>query len=262
MLNPVVIVVAMNSELIQLARFLPGFEPSVDKHYQVWINTLNEQRIVMIQSGIGLTNAAAAATYAALTWEPKAMLNYGCAGAHRRDLFPGDVVVGTSAFNQGRFRFASDGSRSLLGFESSHPGDTAYKHTYPCDENLIDIALGAARDISLEPWPEHARLKGQNGRTQVVSGALATGDIWIQNPDMIDEVHGQFDSQCEDMEASAIGQIACQFGIPWLAIKDISNSEFHEQTIFDGADDPLPTEEVGKRAAQVMAATIQRLVSP
>ena len=51
--------------------------------------------VEVVVSGVGMANAAAAAEHAIARYRPRAVLNYGCAGAHRAELRIGDVVVGT-----------------------------------------------------------------------------------------------------------------------------------------------------------------------
>lgn len=257
----IVIIVAMRSELVQLNRYLPGFEPLDLRRFPAWRTTLDATEIVLLRCGIGMVSAAAATEFAITAWDPDAILNFGCAGAHRRDLFPGDVVIGTSAVHQGRFRFEPDGSIAQMAFDFTVPGEAATRQDIPCDPTLVAAAERAAKRITFASWPEPLRLTGQPDRPQIVSGPLASGDVWLQDPSRIDTVHLHFDSQCEDMEAAAIGQVCAVHRMPFLAIKDISNSEFHELTVFAGSSTPLPTDEVGKRAAHLLAETIRLMAT-
>jgi hypothetical protein len=59
------------------------------------------------------------------------------------------------------------------------------------------------------------------------------------------------------MEAAAIAHVAAIHGLPFLSVKDISNNEFHEATDLDAFTD-FPIGEVGKRAAALLTATIER----
>lgn len=74
-------------------------------------------------------------------------------------------------------------------------------------------------------------------------------------------MHQRTGSLCEDMEAAAIGQVATLHGIPFLAIKDISNSEFYIASVFEESSSALPVDEVGKRAAILLVATIERITA-
>jgi nucleoside phosphorylase len=82
----------------------------------------------------------------------------------------------------------------------------------------------------------------------------------MQDPTWLDASHQRTGSLCEDMEAAAIAQIATLHGVPFLTIKDISNNEFHVASAFDGTESELPISEVGKRAAMLIVAMIERLV--
>ena len=61
------------------------------------------------------------------------------------------------------------------------------------------------------------------------------------------------------MEASRIAAVCASFGVPFLAVKDISNNELRADT----TDSLLKVaEEIGKRAAMVVYATIAAMAEP
>ena len=70
----------------------------------------------------------------------------------------------------------------------------------------------------------------------------------------------EHDTLCEDMEAIAIGRVCQRWGIPFGSAKDISNSEILKASDLDTFSD-FPVDEVGKRAASVIAAALRQLDS-
>jgi nucleoside phosphorylase len=90
------------------------------------------------------------------------------------------------------------------------------------------------------------------------SHTRGSADIWTQHGETIQGLHGQHDSLCEEMEAAAIAQMAATFGVPFLAVKDISNNELQVVTNLDDGGDILlhVQEEIGLRAALVVEALI------
>jgi nucleoside phosphorylase len=75
----IVVICALEFEAAHLRGMLAGAEWPVE----------------VVVCGTGMANAAAAAEEVIARTSPRAVLNYGCAGAHRADLQIGDIVVGT-----------------------------------------------------------------------------------------------------------------------------------------------------------------------
>lgn len=250
----IVIIIAMESERRHLDDLLPGWEPVESR---VW-RTLRRDNVVTITCGIGMVAAAAATQYAITTFAPTTILNYGCAGAHTREIFPGDVVIGKTVIHHGRMRFAGDGEVVPLDFGFTVPGESEKTQIIRCDEELVRHVESIAAAISLPVWPLEIRVRNQPDRDPlIVPGTVSSGDIWLQHPERIDAGNARTGSLCEDMEAAAIGQICAMYEVQFLTIKDISNSEFHEQTAFEGTSSDLPSAQVGLRAAMVIAGLVE-----
>lgn len=86
---------------------------------EAWAN-----EVVLVVSGVGMANAAAAAERVIAEHSPRAVLNYGCAGAHRADLRSGDLIVGT---------------RVVAYLDAETP-------IVECDEQLIEAARRVAHN--------------------------------------------------------------------------------------------------------------------
>src|SRR5690348_16009084 len=80
-----------------------------------FVAKLNGRPLVLAYSGMGMVSAAARTQQVISRYAPRAVVNYGCAGAHRADLFLGDIVVGTRLV-------AYDNLRETLAGESSYAG--------------------------------------------------------------------------------------------------------------------------------------------
>ena len=70
-------------------------------------------------------------------------------------------------------------------------------------------------------------------------------------------MHQTHHTLCEEMESQAIASVCRTFGVPFLAIKDISNNELHDDTPSALLD---VSEELGYRASIVVASTILALL--
>lgn len=253
-----VIIVAMEKERVHLEALMPGWELVP---HDVWTTRRNGD-VVCITCGVGMIAAAAATEHAIREYAPEVVLNFGCTGAHVRDIWPGDVVIGTSLVHQGRLRFGSDGSVNTLPFGFTVPGDMAETQSPSCDPDLVRLAEVIASDLDFPAWPPELRPAGQPDRApEVRTGPISSGDVWLQHATLIDTRHQETGSLCEDMEAAAIGQICTIHRVPFLTVKDISNSEFHALTEFGGGGSGLPINEVGKRSAMLIAAVIDKLAT-
>lgn len=261
--RPLVIIVAMESELTHLRQLIPGWWSMYSEGpWHTSVATHHELPIVAIRCGIGMVAAAAATEFAIQRHQPRWIMNVGCTGAHTREILPGDVVIGTRLIPQGRLRVSpAEGVVPLATSFTMHgePEGVAHLET---DPTLRALAVEAAGQLVLDAWPREHRLPlhPEDGAVRVHVGPVASADMWLQDPAWLDAVHVRTGSLCEDMEAAAIAQVAALHGVPFLTIKDISNNEFHAATSFEGTESALPLAELGRRAAALTVATIDRLI--
>jgi adenosylhomocysteine nucleosidase len=254
----IAVIVAMESERTHLDGLISGWSHRTEGIWPTWYTVHQGHRLIVVECGIGMVSAAAATEHVIATYGPSAVLNFGCTGAHSRELFPGDVVIGTELIHQGRMRFAADGQIIPLDVPFTVPGEVEPRTGLSCDPTLVDMAKRAAREIAPPRWPETLRLASQPAERDpaVITGPIASADIWLQDIARLDAMHQRTGSLCEDMEAAAIAQIATLHGVPFLSIKDISNSEFYVESVFEGSSSALPRAELGKRSAMLLVATV------
>jgi len=119
--------------------------------------------------------------------------------------------------------------------------------------------------VPFPAWPAELAWPPQEPRRPVRFhlGPVASADIWTQAINRIELLHDRHGTLCEDMEAAAIAQIAARYELPFLTIKDISNNERLAQTALIsesiGFNPDFPLVEVGRRAALLLAAVLERL---
>lgn len=91
----VLVVCAMESEAVHLRQRLTDAEevPSPAAAWPISRGSLHGAEVSVLVCGVGEANAAGAtAAVLAGGWRPRAVLNYGCAGAHEASIREGDVV--------------------------------------------------------------------------------------------------------------------------------------------------------------------------
>ncbi len=258
---PIGIVVAMRAELRHL---LAAVEVERETREGIWLDqhfAVNGMPVVAVQSGIGLINAAAATERLINAYQPAAILNFGCAGAHRRDIMPGDVVIGDRVVHHSALQILPSGEEQFKGSGEEIDGERLAWAELPTTPALVATAVEAAKQITLQPWPRTLSWPPAIPyRKPVVHlGTVASSDIWTQSHARLDILHGRHNSLCEEEEAAAIAQICHLHKVPFLPIKDISNNEYHRATDITEGFAEFPIDEVGKRAAALTRIVLKVL---
>jgi adenosylhomocysteine nucleosidase len=254
MTGPIAIIVAMEPELRHLTDRLEPVSESVRGPWTVRHMRHRDLDLRVLCCGIGMINAAAGTDHLCDHHQPSAMLNFGCTGAHTRDLLPGDVVIGQATVHHGAFHILESGETYFPDADYTVTGESVVSNERPCDPALLAQAHAAAEGFVPDPWllalGWPANIPHREGR--VAAGVVASADIWTQFHERIDMLHARHRSLCEDMEAAAINRICGRWDVPFLTVKDISNNEFHAVSDLQGDIEVLPATEIGRRSADLI----------
>lgn len=258
--GPVAIVVAMQAELRHLLEHVAIDRAAQDGPWLDTFATITGTPVVMLRSGMGMVNAAAATERVLNAHHPRAVINFGCTGAHRRDVLAGDVVIGTQTVHHTKLHILADGSELFEARGGDVGGESWHPTVLDADPALLAAARAAAAGWTPEPWPAAFWPAAVPVRSpQVHEGPVASADVWTQHIPRLEILHARHGTLCEDMEAAAMAQICRFHQTPFLTIKDLSNNEFHASTDIAGGFTDFPTAEVGKRAAALALRLLQRL---
>ncbi|MDM7832556.1 5'-methylthioadenosine/adenosylhomocysteine nucleosidase [Cellulomonas edaphi] len=158
--------------------------------------TLAGRSVLLVRSGIGLVNAASAASVALASSSPRALVSAGSAGGLGVDIRVGDVVVGSS-------HVLADADARAFGYALGQvPGMPA---TYPADEALAAAASAPRQDL------------------RVHAGTTISGDSFI-DAERVSRVREAFPGAlATDMESAALAQTAHVFGVPFVSVRGISD---------------------------------------
>jgi adenosylhomocysteine nucleosidase len=256
----VAVMVAMEAELVHLRTLADSSSPRQLAHWDAYELSIGEHTVIAVKSGIGMLNAAAAAERVICQIKPDIMLNYGCAGAHHRDIMPGDVIIGAQTVNHGALNILPDGTEVHNDRGNLNSGEQIFPAVIDADPALLSKAQKVASGLSFEPWPADVVWPRSipHRAPKVFVGPLASSEIWTQNLDRLDVLHGRHQSLSEDNESGAFAHVAYIHEIPFLSVKDIANNEYFASSDLAEFSD-FPTGEVGKRAAALIAALIQTI---
>jgi adenosylhomocysteine nucleosidase len=258
----IVVICALEEELCHLrAALLPGSgEWHAGRFYEA--TALGDRTIVLARCGIGMLSAAALAEGVIGRWQPEMVLNYGCTGAHRDDLLPGDIVVGERTVAYDSVMVAPDGDEEFKPMYYLRANEQQRSDFFLGDPELLAAARRAIERLEgrHEHWPPTSGWPTQvpHRAPRVVFGTVASADRWNRSPERIASLVALHGSHCEDMEAGAIALVCAGHDLPFLSIKDISNNELLRLTSGDGFD--IETSgQLGKRAAVVVREMLREV---
>ena len=172
----VLVVCAMDSEARHLRQMLSDVEEEPVARWRCSRGRLHDVGVDLVVSGIGLAYSAAATSAALIESRPRAVLNFGCAGAHRDDIHAGDVIVASSVAHLASYVHQPDGAKHIFGFRSGEDAeDDRTVEQLPTDRFLVECARRASEDAELPAWP------GMPGQPAVHYGPVGSADIWTQH---------------------------------------------------------------------------------
>ncbi|HEC8346593.1 TPA: 5'-methylthioadenosine/S-adenosylhomocysteine nucleosidase [Providencia rettgeri] len=177
---------------------------------EIYTGKINGIDIALLKSGIGKVAAAIGTTLLLEHCQPDVVINTGSAGGLDPRLNVGDIVVSTEV----RYH---DADVTAFGYE---PGQMAQcPPAFVADSNLINVAEQCINSLDMN----------------AVRGLVCSGDAFINGAEPLARIKAMFPQVAAvEMEATAIGQVCHQFGVPFVvvrAISDVADKESH--TSFD-----------------------------
>ena len=220
MKKPIGIVIAMESEL---RPYLTEKTTEVVIGGKTFFKTvIGKREAVIVFSGIGKVNAAYACTLLCREFSPEFIITTGLSGGLGRSNVL-ETVVATSTCQH-------DSDTTALG-DPIGLVSTVNKIYFPADEKLTDL---------------FCRLTGAK------KGVFACGDQFVADKEKAQKIVDNFDAIACDMESGAIGQVAYLAGIPYVAVRIIS----------DGANEgaPISFSELTEQASVLLYDAVKKAV--
>jgi len=224
------ILVAMPEEL---APFLPAFEEAAGrlettKTKQLAGATFRKIEVdgkpaLLVTTGIGLVNAAAAATLAISEFGADLLISSGSAGGVGQDVRVGDVVV--SAETCYSTADATAFTNYALGqIPQMPPRFIANAALLRARDSVTPAVASAQNDGGVVSLPSvEEPVTAVSKPRELHQGLILSSDAFIWEKNYADYV-GKFpDALATDMETAAIGQVAYKFGVPWVSVRGISD---------------------------------------
>ncbi|MGR3765129.1 5'-methylthioadenosine/S-adenosylhomocysteine nucleosidase [Rossellomorea sp. NS-SX7] len=196
----IAIIGAMEEEVALLRENISNPQTETIAGCEYTSGTMKGKEVILLRSGIGKVNAAMSTAVLLQHFKPDAIINTGSAGGFDPSLNVGDVVISTEVRHH-------DVDVTAFGYEYGQVPQLPAAFT--ADEKLMKIAVDSVREL---------------GDAQVVSGLIATGDSFMNDPARVEAIRDKFTGlQAVEMEAAAIAQVAHQFNVPFVIIRSLSD---------------------------------------
>ena len=205
------IIGAMEPEVAILKAKLNNCETSTYAGYTFYQGQLDDNDVVIVQSGIGKVAAALATAILIDKFQPDYIVNTGSAGGFEPSLKVGDIVVSSEV----RYH---DVDLTVFGYEIGQlPANPA---AYIPHKTLVSAAQVGINDL-------------QN--IQTMMGLITTGDTFMTKEDDIAKARANFPTMAAvEMEGAAIAHTCHQFNVPFVIIRSLSDIAGKESaTSFD-----------------------------
>lgn len=217
------IIFAMQEELIELKKYLHINNEKKIYDLIFYEATLNNQNIILTESGIGKTNAARTTQILIDYYKPEAIFNIGVAGGIAKNLEVGDIIISTSLVQH---------DFDITAFDHPKGYIPNIGNTIPIDNNLLNTTK-TILDTNNISYKE---------------GVIASGDIFCTKESMATKINTQFNALCVEMEGASIAQTAHLSKTPCLVIRSISDCPDNNNKVT--YEEFLETS--SKRVAQIM----------
>ncbi len=162
---------------------------------------LEGKAVVVVRSGIGKVNAAVCTQILADTFQVEAIINTGIAGSLNNEINIGDIVLSTDVLHH-------DMDATGFGYPKCQIPQME-EFSFPGNVKMRETALSVCREV--------------NPEIQVFEGRIASGDQFVSDKDVKDEIIKNTGAFAVEMEGAAIGHTAYLNNIPFLVIRAISD---------------------------------------
>jgi adenosylhomocysteine nucleosidase len=262
---PLAVICAIADELVHLREALPAGREEWRGNRCVWHTELDGVPILLALCGVGMMAAAAVTESVIGQYQPAAVLNFGCTGAHRPDLLPGDMVIGERVVAYQNIVEGEDGTEQYVGMKYLRRDVQEKALFLKADPALLERAVRVAASLEglHEPWPTAAGwpIAIAHRHPRLILGTVASADRWNRSAASIESLVRLHGTHCEDMEAAAIAMTCASHDVPFLSVKDISNNELVESSIDIPTWKAVTVGQLGRRAGAVTLGILRDLAA-
>ncbi|PGY50318.1 5'-methylthioadenosine/S-adenosylhomocysteine nucleosidase [Priestia megaterium] len=221
--KPVIVQGPMPIEAQKFAKKLENVKEEKSGNFVFYKGTVDNYPVIVVKTGKGMENTAAATAVAIEKYHPRAIINQGTSGGHDENLNVFDIVLGKRTTNIGSLK--TEDKKEGEGMDPA-----AWK---PMDLMASEGSAGEDPDAEKARYYEGDKklLAAANAVTdtykkgKVVEGTIGSADTWNNEVDRIKWFHTKYGTSVEEMEGAAAAQIAGSYDVPFLGIRVLSNNK-------------------------------------
>jgi adenosylhomocysteine nucleosidase len=250
----------------------PGFTQTRIKGFRFYQGFIEGKQVVVVETGMSLVNAAMAMQLTLERFPVTHVLFAGVAGGTDPALQVGDVVIPERwAYHSEAAYFNDDGNGGHIladYFVKRYPN---FGMIYP--DEMVAIREGQEKFVRVPTFPVDPGLlaaarravgklgpvKGERtGRTLTieVGGTGVTGSVFLDNAAYREHVFKVWQARCADMETTAYAHVCYTNGVPFLAVRALSDLAGGQHGV-NAIDDHEATSSVN--AVRVLSAILREL---
>ncbi|MFD2680137.1 5'-methylthioadenosine/S-adenosylhomocysteine nucleosidase [Bacillus seohaeanensis] len=221
--RPILIEGPMPIEAENFAQKLKNVKEEKSGTFVFYKGTVDNYPVIVVKTGKGMENTAAATAIAIEKYNPIAIINQGTSGGHDPDLNVFDIVLGKRTTNIGSMKTADKAKN-----EGMDP--TVWK---PMDLMASEGSAGEDPDAEKIRYYEGDKdllaaanaVKDKYTKGKIVEGTIGSADVWNNEIDRINWFHKKYGTSVEEMETASAAQIAKAYDTPFLGIRILSNNK-------------------------------------
>ena len=194
------IIAAMDEEIDSIKKIMKDISSKEIHQLEFIQGNINERYVVLVKSGVGKVNAARTTQILIDNFELEYIINVGTAGGLNEEIEIGDIVIGEKLVQH-------DFDITAAGREKGYITDIG-KYFYS-DKDLIQKTEKIIQNMEED--------------FKAFIGTIATGDVFVQNVSLKDEIKKEFNADCTEMEGASIAQVCTLDQVPFIVIRSISD---------------------------------------
>ena len=206
---------AMDIEINYLINKLEEKEKNIIAGYEFYKGYINNKTVIISKTLIGTINSTSATNIGILKFKPDIIINQGIAGAHKKYIHIGDIIIGEKCCN--------------INSYSMHPkkeGEGSNPFEWEPDKRAKQIQ---ETDKKLLKYIQENIFLNYKGK--VFTGILGSGDVFNREIDRINWINNTFGNLCVDMEIIGVYTVCNNYKIPCIGIRIISNNEITNEKL-------------------------------
>lgn len=243
--------VAVHRESQALRKFLGDGESERLGEAILHTGRIGQQPVTLADVLPGPVHAALGAQALIFHFGAKSLISVGSAGALDPDLSPGDLVIARRAVAHDAGRFLGQRFEPTGVIGRDELGRVGHRRAFDADPALVASALAAVRALGRETR----------------CGTVVTGNQVVFSTARKRWLQQTFAALAVEMETAAVAQVAVAHGLPWVAVRAISDTagddlalDYDRLQVYLDGDRPVWRYQVGRLLYLVLHPAARRKI--